>query len=114
LGIGSSGSGGSLKVGRAALKHHRRLSASHTTEPNTDFISYFRHCMEPPQVRESPVVRCPGCNHRWSPKNACRSQSVSWTSLVCAGCGMETKRTVKEEGLGDLATRTGKCRRVSL
>jgi hypothetical protein len=57
------------------------------------------------QVSEPPVVRCPGCNQPMEP------QERAWVTdrlvdirYVCAGCGMETKRTVKEDenaaGLG--------------
>jgi hypothetical protein len=49
------------------------------------------------QVSE-PVVRCPGCNQPMEP------QERAWVTdrlvdirYVCAGCGMETKRTVKED-----------------
>ena len=45
-----------------------------------------------------PVVRCPGCNQPMEP------QERAWVTdrlvdirYVCAGCGMETKRTVKED-----------------
>ena len=50
------------------------------------------------QVHELPVVRCPGCNR---PMDAQERTSVTDRLVdiryVCAVCGMETKRTVKED-----------------
>jgi hypothetical protein len=54
-------------------------------------------CMER-QVSEPPVVRCPGCNQPMEPKEHVfiRGRLVD-IRYVCAVCGMETKRTVKED-----------------
>jgi DNA-directed RNA polymerase subunit RPC12/RpoP len=49
-------------------------------------------------LSELPVVRCPGCNR---PMDAQERTSVTDRLVdiryVCAVCGMETKRTVKED-----------------
>jgi hypothetical protein len=56
-------------------------------------------------VSEPPVVRCPGCNQPMEPKEHVfiRGRLVD-IRYVCAGCGMDTKRTVREDekaaGLG--------------
>jgi hypothetical protein len=51
-----------------------------------------------PQVSEPPVVRCPGCNQPMEPQErALVTERLVDIRYVCAVCGMETKRTVKEE-----------------
>jgi len=49
-------------------------------------------------LSELPVVRCPGCNRPMDPQErasvAARLVDIRY---VCAVCGMETKRTVKED-----------------
>ena len=57
------------------------------------------------QVSEPPVVRCPGCNQPMEPQErAWATDRLVDIRYVCAGCGMETKRIVKEDekaaGLG--------------
>ena len=48
--------------------------------------------------REIPVVRCPGCIQPMEPKERTlvTGRLVEFR-YVCAMCGMETKRIVKEE-----------------
>ena len=49
-------------------------------------------------VNETPIVRCPGCNQPMEPKErASITDRLMDIRYVCALCGMETKRTVKEE-----------------
>jgi DNA-directed RNA polymerase subunit RPC12/RpoP len=49
-------------------------------------------------VNETPIVRCPGCNQPMEPKErAPVTDRLVDIRYVCALCGMETKRTVKEE-----------------
>jgi hypothetical protein len=44
-----------------------------------------------------PVVRCPGCQDPMEPKERISvTERLSDIRYVCATCGMETKRTVKE------------------
>ena len=54
-----------------------------------------------PMVRhlsEVPVVRCPGCNRPMDPQErASVTAHLVDIRYVCAVCGMETKRTVKED-----------------
>jgi hypothetical protein len=51
-----------------------------------------------PQVKEPPVVRCPGCNQPMEPQErAWVTELLVDIRYVCTVCGMETKRTVKEE-----------------
>jgi RNase P subunit RPR2 len=51
-----------------------------------------------PQVKEPPVVRCPGCNQPMEPQERARvTDRLVDIRYVCAVCGMETKRTVKED-----------------
>jgi len=50
------------------------------------------------QVNELPVVRCPGCDRPMDPQErASITERLVDIRYVCAGCGMETKRTVSEE-----------------
>jgi DNA-directed RNA polymerase subunit RPC12/RpoP len=50
------------------------------------------------QVSEVPVVRCPGCNRPMDPRERVWvTDRLVDILYVCAGCGMETRRTVKEE-----------------
>jgi hypothetical protein len=50
------------------------------------------------QVNEPPVVRCPGCNRSMDPQErASVTDRLADIRYVCAVCGMETKRTVKED-----------------
>ena len=49
-------------------------------------------------MNETPIVRCPGCNQPMEPKErASITDRLVDIRYVCALCGMETKRTVKEE-----------------
>ena len=52
------------------------------------------------RVDDSPIVRCPGCDQPMEAKErmpvAVRLVDIRY---VCAGCGMETKRTVADEAL---------------
>jgi DNA-directed RNA polymerase subunit RPC12/RpoP len=56
--------------------------------------------LDPMQLRvdESPVVRCPGCQQPMEPKERTSvTDRLVDIRYACARCGMETKRTVKEE-----------------
>ena len=50
------------------------------------------------RVNDPPIVRCPGCDR---PMEAKERMSVAERLVdiryVCAGCGMDTKRTVADE-----------------
>jgi hypothetical protein len=50
------------------------------------------------RVDEPPIVRCPGCDQ---PMEAGERTSLKERLVdiryVCAGCGMETKRTIADE-----------------
>ena len=50
------------------------------------------------RVNDPPIVRCPGCDR---PMEAKERTSVAERLVdiryVCAGCGMDTKRTVADE-----------------
>ena len=49
-------------------------------------------------LSELPVVRCPGCNRPMDPQErASVTARLVDIRYVCAVCGMETKRTVKED-----------------
>ena len=49
-------------------------------------------------LSELPVVRCPGCNRPMDPQErASVTAHLVDIRYVCAVCGMETKRTVKED-----------------
>ena len=50
------------------------------------------------RVDERPIVRCPGCNQPMEAKERTSlKERLVDIRYVCAGCGMETKRTVAEE-----------------
>jgi hypothetical protein len=51
-----------------------------------------------PRVEKIPVVRCPGCQQPMEPKGrtSVKGRLVD-IRYACVRCGMETKRTVKEE-----------------
>jgi uncharacterized protein with PIN domain len=45
-----------------------------------------------------PIVRCPGCNQPMEAKERTRvAEGLVDIRYVCAGCGMETKRTIAHE-----------------
>ena len=49
------------------------------------------------RVDEPPIVRCPGCNQPMEPKERTSiTERLVDIRYVCAVCGMETKRTVKD------------------
>jgi DNA-directed RNA polymerase subunit RPC12/RpoP len=49
-------------------------------------------------LSELPVVRCPGCNRPMDPQErASVTARLVDIRYVCAVCGMETRRTVKED-----------------
>jgi DNA-directed RNA polymerase subunit RPC12/RpoP len=50
------------------------------------------------RVDDPPIVRCPGCNQPMQAKERTPvKEHLVDIRYVCAGCGMETKRTVAEE-----------------
>lgn len=50
------------------------------------------------RVDNPPIVRCPGCDQPMEAKEPTRvAQGLVDIRYVCAGCGMETKRTVAED-----------------
>jgi hypothetical protein len=50
------------------------------------------------RVDENPVVRCPGCHQPMEPRERTSvTDRLVDIRYVCATCGMETKRTVKEK-----------------
>jgi|AmaraimetFIIA100_FD_contig_91_1605967_length_2019_multi_4_in_0_out_0_4 uncharacterized protein with PIN domain len=49
------------------------------------------------RVDDPPVVRCPGCNQPMEAKERTPVKDLVDIRYVCAGCGMETKRTVADE-----------------
>ena len=52
------------------------------------------------RVDEPPVVRCPGCDQPMEAKERTpATERLVDIRYVCAGCGMETKRTVADEAL---------------
>jgi hypothetical protein len=51
------------------------------------------------QVNDSPVVRCPGCKEPMEAKERTPvKEGLVDIRCVCAGCGMETKRPIADEG----------------
>jgi uncharacterized protein with PIN domain len=49
-------------------------------------------------TKQPPIVRCPGCNQPMEAKERTLvRQRLVDIRYVCAGCGMETKRTLAEE-----------------
>jgi uncharacterized protein with PIN domain len=56
----------------------------------------YRHMQH--REDERPVVRCPGCQQPMEPKQRTSvTDRLMDICYVCARCGMETKRTIKEE-----------------
>jgi len=50
------------------------------------------------RVDDAPIVRCPGCDQPMEAKERTPVMDRLVDILyVCAGCGMETKRTVADE-----------------
>jgi hypothetical protein len=50
------------------------------------------------RVDEPPIVRCPGCDQPMEAKERTSlKERLVDIRYVCAGCGMETKRTVADE-----------------
>lgn len=50
------------------------------------------------RVGQAPVVQCPGCHQPMEPKDRSSvTDRLVDIRYVCPACGMETKRTVKEE-----------------
>jgi len=49
------------------------------------------------RVDDPPVVRCPGCNQPMEAKERTPKEGLVDIRYVCAGCGMETKRTIADE-----------------
>jgi uncharacterized protein with PIN domain len=51
------------------------------------------------RVDDPPVVRCPGCNQPMEAKERTSiKEGLVDICYVCAGCGMETKRPIADEG----------------
>ena len=51
------------------------------------------------RVDDSPVVRCPGCNQPMEAKERPPvKEGLVDIRYVCAGCSMETKRPIADEG----------------
>jgi DNA-directed RNA polymerase subunit RPC12/RpoP len=51
------------------------------------------------RVDDPPVVRCPGCNQPMEAKERTPvKEGLVDIRYVCAGCGMETKRPIADEG----------------
>jgi hypothetical protein len=51
-------------------------------------------------VDDPPIVRCPGCDQPMEAKERTPvAERLVDIRYVCAGCGMETKRTVADEAL---------------
>ena len=88
------------------MKHRHQATptkrVSHGTEPAGTYSA-----IEPAEkvvghmerhVGVAPVVRCPGCNQPMEPKE-CTPVTDRLVDIryVCAVCGMETKRTVREQ-----------------
>jgi DNA-directed RNA polymerase subunit RPC12/RpoP len=82
----------------ATLEHHPSVfSRCGTIHRLFSLFEPPGECMER-QVDELPVVRCPGCNRPMDPQErASITERLVDIRYVCAGCGMETKRTIKEE-----------------
>ena len=50
------------------------------------------------RLDDPPIVRCPGCDLRMEARERTpATERLVNIRYVCAGCGMETKRTVAEE-----------------
>jgi hypothetical protein len=50
------------------------------------------------RVVEPPIVRCPGCDQPMEAKERTSlKERLVDIRYVCAGCGMETKRTIADE-----------------
>jgi hypothetical protein len=50
------------------------------------------------RVDEPPIVRCPGCDQPMEAKErTLLKERLVDIRYVCAGCGMETKRTIADE-----------------
>jgi hypothetical protein len=50
------------------------------------------------RVDEPPIVRCPGCDQPMEAKERTpAAERLVDIRYVCAGCGMETKRTIADE-----------------
>jgi DNA-directed RNA polymerase subunit RPC12/RpoP len=51
------------------------------------------------RVDDPPIVRCPGCNQPMEAKERTPvKEGLVDIRYVCAGCGMETKRPIADEG----------------
>jgi len=52
------------------------------------------------RVDEPPIVLCPGCDQPMEAKERTPvMERLVDIRYVCAGCGMETKRTIEDEAL---------------
>ena len=85
------------------MKHRIRLpqrSASHVLRNQQGLLPLLKEVvggMER-QVGVAPIVQCPGCNQPMEPKERAQvTDRLVDIRYVCALCGMETKRTVREE-----------------
>jgi len=51
------------------------------------------------RVDDPPIVRCPGCNHPMEAQERTPvKEGLVAIRYVCAVCGMETKRSIADEG----------------